>query len=73
MGCLINNKMKKIFPILILVVIGCQFANAKLINDNADRLKALEEKCCKLQEKQVNVDVTIQRKGIAGYQASNKA
>lgn len=61
MGCLINNKMKKIFPILILVVIGCQFANAKLINDNADRLKALEEKCCKLQEKQVNVDNNLRK------------
>ena len=33
------------FTFLILAVIGCQFANAKSINDNTDKIKALEEKC----------------------------
>ena len=48
--------MKKIFTILILAVIGCQFANAKSINDNTDKIKALEEKCYVLQNKQVQAD-----------------
>ena len=48
--------MKKIFTILILAVIGCQFANAKSINDNTDKIKALEEKCYVLQNKQVKAD-----------------
>ena len=30
--------MKKIFTILILAVIGCQFADAKSINDNTDKI-----------------------------------
>lgn len=41
------------FTFLILAVIGCQFANAKSINDNTDKIKALEEKCYVLQNKQV--------------------
>ena len=36
--------MKKIFTFLILAVIGCQFANAKSINDNTDKIKVLEVK-----------------------------
>ena len=32
--------MKKMFTFLILAVIGCQFANAKSINDNTDKIKA---------------------------------
>ena len=48
--------MKKIFTILILAVIGCQFANAKSVNDNTDKIKALEEKCYVLQNKQVKAD-----------------
>ncbi len=53
--------MKKIFTILILVVIGCQFANAKSINDNTDKVKALEEKCSILQNKQVNADKNLRK------------
>ena len=48
--------MKKIFTILILAVIGYQFANAKSVNDNTDKIKALEEKCYVLQNKQVKAD-----------------
>ena len=48
--------MKKIFTILILAVIGYQFADAKSINDNTDKIKALEEKCYVLQNKQVKAD-----------------
>ena len=48
--------MKKIFTILILAVIGCQFANAKSVNGNTDKIKALEEKCYVLQNKQVKAD-----------------
>ena len=29
------------FTFLILAVIGCQFANAKSINDNTDKIKVL--------------------------------
>lgn len=53
--------MKKIFTILILVVIGCQFANAKSINDNTDKVKALEEKCYVLQNKQVKADNNLRK------------
>ena len=44
------------FTFLILAVIACQFANAKSINDNTDKIKALEEKCYVLQNKQVKAD-----------------
>ena len=44
------------FTFLILAVIGCQFANAKSINDNTDKIKVLEEKCYVLQNKQVKAD-----------------
>lgn len=53
--------MKKTFTILILAVIGCQFANAKSINDNADKIKALEEKCYILQDKQVKADDNLRK------------
>lgn len=53
--------MKKIFTILILVVIGCQFANAKSVNDNTDKIKALEEKCYVLQNKQVKADNNLRK------------
>lgn len=53
--------MKKIFTILILAVIGCQFANAKSVNDNTDKIKALEEKCYVLQNKQVKVDNNLRK------------
>ena len=53
--------MKKIFTILILAVIGCQFANAKSINDNTDKVKALEEKCYVLQNKQVKADNNLRK------------
>ena len=53
--------MKKIFTILILAVIGCQFANAKLVNDNTDKIKALEEKCYVLQNKQVKADNNLRK------------
>ena len=56
MDCLINDNIKKIFTILILAVIGYQFADAKSINDNTDKIKALEEKCYVLQNKQVKAD-----------------
>lgn len=52
--------MKKIFTILILAVIGCQFANAKSISDN-DKVKALEEKCSFLQNKQVKADNNLRK------------
>lgn len=44
------------FTFLILTVFGCQFANAKSINDNTDKIKVLEEKCYVLQNKQVKAD-----------------
>lgn len=53
--------MKKVFTILIVAVIGCQFVNAKSINDNADKIKALEEKCSILQNKQVNADNNLRK------------
>ncbi|WP_299271685.1 hypothetical protein [uncultured Prevotella sp.] len=53
--------MKKIFTILILAVIGCQFANAKSINDNTDKIKALEEKCYILQNKQVKANNNLRK------------
>lgn len=53
--------MKKIFTILILAVIGCQFANAKSVNDNTDKIKTLEEKCYVLQNKQVKADNNLRK------------
>ena len=53
--------MKKIFTILILAVIGYQFANAKPTNDNTDKIKALEEKCYVLQNKQVKADNNLRK------------
>ena len=53
--------MKKIFTILILAVIGCQFANAKSVSDNTDKIKALEEKCYVLQNKQVKADNNLRK------------
>lgn len=53
--------MKKIFTILILAVIGCQFANAKSINDNTDKVKVLEEKCYVLQNRQVKADNNLRK------------
>ena len=53
--------MKKIFTILTLTVIGCQLANAKPINDNTDKIKALEVKCSILQNKQVNSDNNLRK------------
>ena len=53
--------MKKIFTILILAVIGCQFANAKSVYDNTDKIKALEEKCYVLQNKQVKADNNLRK------------
>ena len=53
--------MKKIFTILILAVIGCQFANTKSINDNTDKIKDLEEKCYILQNKQVKADNNLRK------------
>ena len=53
--------MKKIFTILILAVIGCQFANAKSVNDNTDKIKALGEKCYVLQNKQVKADNNLRK------------
>ena len=53
--------MKKIFTILILAVISCQYVNAKSINDNTDKVKALEEKCSILQTKQVNADNNLRK------------
>ena len=52
--------MKKIFTILTLAVICCQFANAKPTNDNTDKIKALEVKCSILQNKQVNADNNLE-------------
>ena len=53
--------MKKIFTILILAVIGYQFADAKSTNDNTDKIKALEEKCYVLQKKQVKADNNLRK------------
>lgn len=53
--------MKKIFTILILAVISCQFVNAKSINDNTDKIKALEEKCYVLLNKQVKADNSLRK------------
>ncbi len=47
--------------ILILAVIGCQFANAKSINDNTDKIKVLEENCYVLQNKQVKADNNLRK------------
>ena len=49
------------FTFMILAVIGCQFANAKSINDNTDKIKALEEKCYVLQNKQVKTDNNLRK------------
>ena len=49
------------FTFLIQAVIGCQFANAKSINDNTDKIKALEEKCYVLQNKQVKADNNLRK------------
>ncbi|HAM94640.1 MAG TPA: hypothetical protein DCP86_03880 [Porphyromonadaceae bacterium] len=40
---------------------GCQFANAKSINDNTDKIKVLEEKCYVLQNKQVKADNNLRK------------
>ncbi|MBX9140736.1 hypothetical protein KHP27_02285 [Bacteroides thetaiotaomicron] len=40
---------------------GCQFANAKSVNDNTDKIKALEEKCYVLQNKQVKADNNLRK------------
>lgn len=64
--------MKKIFTILILAVIGCQFANAKSINDNTDKIKALEEKCYVLQNKQVKADNNLRKLIENQYVAERK-
>ena len=53
--------MKKIFAILILAVIVYQFADAKSTNDNTDKIKALEEKCYVLQNKQVKADNNLRK------------
>lgn len=53
--------MKKMLTILILAVIGCQFANAKSINDNTDKIKVLEENCYVLQNKQVKADNNLRK------------
>lgn len=52
--------MRKIFTILILAVIVCLFANSKPISDN-DKVKALEEKCSILQNKQVKADNNLRK------------
>lgn len=49
------------FTFLILAVIGFQFANAKSINDNTDKIKVLEEKCYVLQNKQVKADNNLRK------------
>ena len=64
--------MKKTFTILILAVIGCQFANAKSINDNADKIKALEEKCYILQDKQVKADDNLRKLIESQHMAESK-
>ena len=64
--------MKKIFTILILAVIGCQFANAKSVNDNTDKIKALEEKCYVLQNKQVKADNNLRKLIENQYVAERK-
>lgn len=46
---------------MILAVIGSQFANAKSVNDNTDKIKALEEKCYVLQNKQVKADNNLRK------------
>lgn len=52
--------MKKIFTILLLSVICCQFSNAKPSTDT-DKVKALEEKCSILQNKQVKADNNLRK------------
>ena len=52
--------MRKILLIIILVVINCQLISTKPITDN-DKIKALEEKCFVLQNKQVNADNNLRR------------
>lgn len=52
--------MKKIFAILLLAVICCQFSNAKPSTDT-DKVKALEEKCSILQNKQVKADNNLRK------------
>lgn len=64
--------MKKIFTILMLAVIGCQFANAKSINDNTDKIEALEGKCCILQKKQVKADNNLRKLIESQHMAERK-
>lgn len=53
--------MRKTFIFIVFTVISCQFANAKPINDNTDKIKALEVKCSILQNKQINADNNLRK------------
>ena len=57
---LFNKDMRKMFLILMLTTMCFQQINAKPIND-IDKVKALEEKCSILQNKQVNADKNLRK------------
>lgn len=52
--------MKKIFIILTLATMCCQLIDAKPVSE-ADKIKALEEKCVVLQNKQANADNKLRK------------
>ena len=52
--------MNRVIIILWGIVLGGLFANAKSISDN-DKVKALEEKCAILQNKQVKADYNLRK------------
>lgn len=52
--------MNRVIIILLGLVLGGLFANAKSISDN-DKVKALEEKCSILQNKQVKADNNLRK------------
>lgn len=52
--------MNRVIIILLGIVLGGLFANAKSINDN-DKVKALEEKCSILQNKQVKAENNLRK------------
>ena len=60
MDYLINKDMKKILTILMLATMCCQLTNAKPATDS-DKVKALEETCSILKNKQENAERNLRK------------
>ena len=52
--------MNRVIILLLGLILGGLFANAKSISDN-DKVKVLEEKCYVLQNKQVKADNNLRK------------